>query len=498
MFDLIIKNASIADGTGNPLYQSDIAIQYGKIAKIDTDLSGAAQTIDASGCVVAPGFIDSHGHAEDAVFTYPELVEKLEQGITTSVSGCCGDSFISKTGNNKYNTVGQYLQAAKDIPLGANMLSFVGHSSVRLLVIGMENRPSTPEELEKMKALVAEAMENGALGLSFGLIYTPSCYAETTELVELAKVVKKYGGILSAHIRDEGDRLIEAVEEFIEVVKQSGARGVISHHKAAWKRNWDKTTKTLTMIDQAIQDGCELYCDVYPYTASQTSINARFIPKEYHAYGIKKALSEPEKRAAIKKANQEIFGDDLSFALVTACDAYPHYIGKNLNEIAKIHGKDPHDTVLDMIMDSQAACRACYFSMCDEDVERVMQHPRAMICTDSGVAGNSTNYHPRMRGTFPRALGRYVREKNVVSLPEMIRKMTALPAHVYNLPTKGYIREGYDADICIFDPDTIIDRAEYANCTLRNEGLHYVLVGGKIAVLDNSYNGIKNGKMILK
>ena len=498
MYDLIIKNANIADGSGNALYNSDIAIQDGKITKISKGLSGAAQTIDAAGCVVSPGFIDSHGHAEDSVFSYPELTEKPEQGITTSVSGCCGDSFISKVGNNKYNTVGQYLQDAKDIPLGANMLSFVGHSSVRFLVMGMQNRQSTLEELEKMKVLVAEAMENGALGLSFGLIYTPSCYAETKELVELAKVVKKYNGILSAHIRDEGDYLIEAVEEFITVVKQSGTRGVISHHKAAWMQNWGKVQKTLALIEEANKNGCDIYCDVYPYTASQTSINARFIPKEYHAIGIKKALADPEQRETIKKANLALFGEDLSFTLVTRCDAYPQYVGLNLGEIAKIHGKNHHDTVLDMIAESAGPCRACFFSMSDQDVELVMQYPRAMICTDSGVAGSSTSYHPRLRGSFPRALGMYVREKNLVSLPEMIRKMTALPAHVYDLPTKGYIREGYDADICIFDPDKIADKADYTNCTLRNEGLRYVLVAGQIAVQDNRYNGAKAGKMILK
>ncbi|MBQ8814959.1 MAG: D-aminoacylase [Lachnospiraceae bacterium] len=513
MYDLILKNGNIIDGTGSPAYLADLAIVDGKIVRIGQGLTGAKQEIDATGLTVTPGFIDSHSHSDSTVLTYPDQIEKIEQGITISIAGQCGTSpapisrditpdkasMIGEFGldTDIYRTMGSFLQTAKNVPQGSHIAILVGHCALRLAVMGMENREPTADELEKMKSLLREGMDNGALGVSFGLIYPPSCYAKTDELIELAKVVSEYHGIVAAHIRNEGDFVVKSTNEFITIIKESGARGVISHHKSAGFENWGKVTHTLRMIDAANANGAEIYCDVYPYGASHTSVGVRFVPKEYHAMGLKNVLSDPELRKKIRQENLDYFGPGLDWVLVTSCDAYPEVEGKTLAQIAREWNKDEYETTFDLVRDS-GKCQACFFNICEEDIETVMAYPRAMICTDSGVARNNTVYHPRLRGTFPRALGRYVRERGVVTLPEMIRKMTSMPAAVYGLTGKGLLREGFDADICIFDPDKIIDRAEYTDCSKRAEGLNYVILGGEVVVEDAVYNGKRMGKVILK
>lgn len=519
MYDLIIQNGRIIDGTGSPSYLADIAIRSGKIARIGKGLIGGENTkiIDARGLVVTPGFIDSHSHSDSAVLTYPDQIEKVEQGITTSIAGQCGGSPapISRDVNPNstetvgtfgrrveiMRTMGSFLNVAKDVPQGANIAILIGHGNLRKAVMGMENRAPTAEELEQMKALLREGLEHGALGVSFGLIYPPSCYANTDELIEIAKVAGEYHAVVAAHIRNEGDSLVRSVNEFIRVIRESGTRGVISHHKAAGRENWGKVNTTLRLIDGANAEGVDLFCDVYPYIASSTSLASRFIPKECYTggnAGIVKLLSDPVERQKIKERNIKVSGWDQSSVLVTVCSAYRQYEGLRLPEIAALHGKDVHETALDLICDSKNNCRACYFSMCEEDVETVLAYPRAMIGTDSGVAGTMNCYHPRLRGTFPRVLGRYVRERRVTTLPEMIRKMTSMPAAVYELCGKGLLCEGFDADICIFNPDKIIDRAEFVNCSEHAEGLNYVLIGGEVVVENAVYNGKRNGRVLLR
>lgn len=486
MYDLIIKSGKIIDGTGSPSFLADIGIKDGKIVRIARwiEVTGdGAKVIDAKGLVVTPGFIDSHSHSDSSVLTLPDQKEKIEQGITTSIGGMCGFSQAP------------YATEVKETVLGSNIAVFAGHNTIRRSVMGMENRKPTESELEQMKELVRKNMESGALGLSFGLTYTPSGYADTEELIELAKVVGEYHGLVSAHIRNEGDHLIQATEEFIKVIRESGTRGIHSHHKAMWKENWGKVSHTLRMLEQANEEGVEIYCDAYPYTASHTSMGARFVPKEYHAFGLTKVLSDPEKRREIIEWNLQTFGEDLSWVLVASCSTYPEYEGLRIPEIARLRGQNGYEAVLDIIRDCNGA-QACYFCVCEEDMEAVLAYPRSMICTDSDVAGQKTTYHPRLRASFPRVLGRYVRERRVTSLPEMIRKMTSMPATVYGLRGKGLIKEGFDADICIFDADKIIDRAEYADCTRKAEGLNYVLLNGQIVVEDAVYLGIRAGKVI--
>ena len=466
--------------------------------------------IDATGLTVTPGFIDSHSHSDGYVFNLPDMVDKVEQGITTAIGGQCGGSIapIGKhvtpyeipgigMSDKVLKTAGSFFDATEDYPQGINLAMFIGHRNLRGATMGLDNRSPTPKELEDMKALLREGMEAGALGVTFGLIYPPSCFAETYELVELAKVVAEYNGIIAAHLRDEADKFEEAVEEFLYVMRKSGAKCVLSHHKAAYPQNHGKVKKTLAMVDKANEDGFDVHVDVYPYPASSTTLSARFIPKEYFSGGndkLAERLGIPQNREAIKEHIIKQFGADNIFDWVLIIDG--EHRGKYINEIAEIEGKSVYDTIMDLVKDSVNTMRCCYFMMCEEDVETVVSHPKAMIGTDGVGYGKGKIFHPRAVASFPKVLGKYVRERKVTTLPEMIRKITSMTAEVYGLKSKGIIKKGYDADICIFDADKIIDKADYINCEEKAEGLNYVIVGGVIAAENATYTGEKAGKIV--
>ena len=517
MYDLIIKNGKVIDGTGSPAYRADVAVQDGKIVRIGKDLGDAAQVIDAAGLVVTPGFIDSHSHSDSMILDFPEQAEKQEQGITTSIGGQCGSgpAPISRNANpatareipgfgkvtDVYRTMGTFLDTTSKVAFGSNLAAFVGHGALRRAVMGAETRVPTSEELEQMKALLRDGMEHGALGVSFGLVYAPGCYTETSELIELATVAAECNGLVSAHIRNEGDYLIRSLDEFLTVLRKSGARGVYSHHKAMGKENWGKVTHTIRMLEQANAEGIEVYCDAYPYTASDTYLSACFIPKEYRANGfdsLKTALTNPEIRAECTRRNIDTWGEDLNWVMLSVCKGHPEYIGMLIPEIAALRGESPYDTVYNLILESGNTCEAFFFTTCEEDVQAVIAYPRTMICTDSEVAGNFKFYHPRLRGSFPRALARYVREFKTVTLTEMIRKMTSMPAAVYGLRSKGLVAEGFDADLCIFDPDKFADQADFKDQSKRAVGLNYVLIAGEVVVEDAVYNGKLCGKVLLR
>ena len=495
MYDILIKNGKILDGTGSPAIAAQVAVKDGKIAKIGRHIPGeAAKVIDAAGKVVTPGFIDSHSHSDRQFFTCPLQTDKIEQGITTCVAGQCGGSVCGRD-------AAEFLTNARTAKLGANMALLIGHGTLRNAVMGSQDREPTPQELEEMKQMLRSAMEHGALGVSFGLIYAPGCFAKTPELIEIAKVASEYHGIAAIHLRSESITLVSAVQEFISVVRQSGVRGVVSHHKAAGlSENWGKIHTTMRMIEEANQEGLEIYMDVYPYTAASSKFSTAFIPPYWRDGGTEALLKRAEDPQQVARIREEYYArfPHMNWLMVTSCPGAPEYNGLRVGEIAALRNQDEFSAAMDILRISKDAASCCFFSMCEEDVEAVIANPRTMIGTDGGVDVKSKTYHPRVKGTFPRAIARYVRERGVVSLPEMIRKMTAMPAAVYGFQTKGLIREGFDADLCIFDPHTITDQADFKDPTRRCLGLDYVIAGGKIAVVDSVATGELGGKFLYR
>ena len=495
MYDILIKNGKVIDGTGSPALPNQVAIKDGKIVKIARKIEGEAKTvIDAAGKVITPGFIDSHSHSDRQYFTCPQQTEKVEQGITTVIGGQCGGSVCGAD-------AAEFLDNARGCELGCNMAMLIGHGTLRKAAMGDDNRAPTEAELEHMKSMMRTAMEHGALGVSFGLIYAPGCFADTPELIEIAKVVGEYQGIAAIHLRSESTELIRALQEFITIVRESGVRGVVSHHKAVGLyENWGKVHNTLRMIDQANEEGLELWLDVYPYAAASTKFSTGFIPQAWRGGGTEallKRAEDPEKVAEIK---QQFYAKypHMNWIMVTSCPNAHEYDGKLVGEIAEMRGQDEFEAAMDVMRISNDAATCVFFSACEPDVEHVISHPRAMIGTDGATAMKGSSYHPRARATFPRALARYVRERKVVSLPEMIRKMTAMPAALYGIKTKGLVWEGFDADLCIFDPETILDKADFKDPTPRCEGLSYVIVGGKIAAVDAVATGELGGTMLYR
>lgn len=522
MYDLLIKNAVVADGSGCPLFHSEIAIQNGKIAAMGPRLDAdARQTLDAGGMITAPGFVDVHSHSDILVEAYPECIAALEQGITTQIGGMCGispaplsqahlqdgvryleslkkDSLYSPWKNRK--TFSGYLQHI-DKPLGTHMGFLVGHGTIRAAIMGYADRAPTKQEMADMEALLREAMDGGAMGLSFGLIYPPGAYANTDEMTALCKIVAQKGGVMTVHLRSESSRLVEAVEEMLTVVRQSGVRCVISHHKATGgPANWGKVRKTLELIRQAAAEGFDVFCDQYPYTASSTSL-ATNIPSHLHALGKPAMLAMLADPAGRQQLREQIVGAQTSqqrFArtMIGRSVTHPEYSGRMLNDIAAELGVDPYELQCDILLEDELSTDGIFHTMCEEDLRTVMREPRAMIGTDGLWYPGCTGTHPRSIASFPRVLGRYVRELKVIRLEEAIRKMTSMPAAVYSLPGKGLVRPGFDADLVIFDPETISDKADYANPRTRCQGLRYVLVGGAIAVQDAVFNGTMRGRVL--
>ncbi len=507
MLDLIIQNCRVIDGTGAPAFPADIGVKDGKIAAVGFHLGEAKKIIDAKGLVITPGFIDSHSHSDKALYDSPEVKEKIEQGITTAVAGQCGGSAAPNyfdpakdpQKSEVHATFPAFVGAMKGEFFGANHVLLLGAGNVRKTVMGMDQSHPTPDQLEEMKSIVRSAMESGAKGISFGLIYPPGCYFTEDEMVALAKVVAEYQGFVACHIRNEGENVLKAQEEFISVLRRSGCRGVHSHLKSAGSPACRGKVKTLLEnIDRANAEGIEMYFDVYPYIASHTTLSVRLVPD--CGRDLLRRLEDPAEREKIRRWNEEeaYWKGDLSWILVVRCAAHPEYEGKFISEIAEARGVSHIEAGMDMILDSKNACSACYFTMDESDVKAAISHPRGMICTDSSVAQKSTVYHPRLRASFPRALARYTRREGLPSLEEMVRKITSLPARVYGLETKGVIRVGMDADLCLFHPDKLEDQATFASPTLPAKGLEYVIVAGEIAAEGAVSTGVKKGTLILR
>lgn len=524
MLDLWIKNARIVDGTGMPAYRAHVGVRGGKIARIaPIAVEPAVCVIDARGLTLTPGFIDSHSHDDFMMETAPHCRHKLEQGVTSNITGMCGHSVapLSKAfyeegcrvcaalfpqGVNldqpTHRDFSVYLAALRE-NFGTSMGFLIGHGTVRTAVMGFARREPTAAELDKMKACVRDAMEAGALGISFGLIYTPGAFCNTREIIELCKVAAEYGGVMTTHMRNEGARLVEGVEETLQVVRETGIRCVISHHKASGgPKNWGKTALTLPLIEAINREGFCVFLDQYPYTATSTGL-ASEIPGAYLSRPRDELLALMADPAGRKELIAAMLGastmeERFGRLMIGASRAYPDYSGLMVSEAAEKHGKSMADTVLDVLLADGLASTEIGFGMCEEDVERVLAYPRTMIGTDGLWYPGALGAHPRAFASFPRVLGHYVRERGVISFEEAVRKMTSMPAAVYGLRGKGLIREGMDADLCLLDPDTITDAADFKHWDARCPGLNYVFVAGEPVVKDSVHDGRLLGKKLLR
>ncbi len=520
MYDLLICNARVIDGTGNPSFHADVAVKNGKIVCIAQNIrSEALRTIDGTAQVLAPGFIDAHSHQDLVIDQEKSCWNELEQGATTLITGMCGKSHvpmtekqpvecsrdcsrIETTNVNRHALLRSWYMHDQR-PIGANMGALVGHGALRTYVMGYENRKPTEIELGQMKELAIEAMCLGALGISLGLSLFPGCFADTEELVTLCKVAANRGGLVCIHLRNEGEKLVEATKEALDLVRESGVRCVISHHKAiGGSLNWNKTAATLSMIEKLIADGYDVFCDQYPYAASATGICTN-IPQRFLDMGDAKVMefiADPAWRAAVREeiCRGKTSHKRLVYTMIGDSTSHPEYAGRMLNDLADENGVDPYDFMMDLLEQDHLSTAGIFHTMSEEDVERIMRWNRTMIGSDGICIPNEIGNHPRTFATFPRVLGRYVRERKVITLEDAVRKMSYLPAMVFGLGTKGLIREGMDADLVLFDPVCVRDCATYAEPWRKSEGISYVIVDGQIAVENGDYTGILAGKMILK
>lgn len=518
MFDLVIKGGRILDGTGNPWYSADIAITDGKIAEIGKIRSEAERIIDASRLVVSPGFIDTHSHSDLMLIAEPEARQKIMQGVTTEVIGQDGlgeapvrDDLVDDwrrylSGLNGdpeiewgWRGFGEYLDAIESAMPSINVVALIGHGNLRLVTMGMENRDPTATELAEMKEVLSQSMREGASGLSTGLIYPPCVYADTEELTELCRVVSTHGGVFVVHMRNEGDRLLESIEEVESIGMESGVPVHISHFKASGERNWGKVVEALNALEEAREEGVDMTVDQYPYVAGSTFLSS-LLPTWMHEGGVEKMLERLRDSDVREKVAEEMRGSGRGSdwgwgnVLVTSVktDGNRGFEGKTLEEIARARGRTPLEALFDLILEEDNAVTMVSFSMSEDDVRTIMRSHLQMVCTDGIVLGKP---HPRAYGSFPRVVGRYVRE-GVLGLEQAVRKTTSMPAQRFNLHERGILRPGMCADIAIFDPKTIVDTATYDDPIQFPEGIEYVIVNGEITVEGGEHAGVQAGKIL--
>lgn len=528
-YDIIIRNGRVVDGTGRPAFNADVAIKGDRIARIG-NLRGvkANREIDARGQVVAPGFIDMLGQSEQFVLIDPRAMSKVMMGVTTEITGE-GESIApvndrilkeQEDFNRRFNlavdwrTLGEYFNRLDKQGAGINLGTFVGATQVREYVIGYDDRPPTPAELVQMKKLVADAMKDGALGVSTSLQYVPARFAKTDEIVELAKVAHQYGGIYITHQRSEANAIDESMKEVFEIARRANIPAEIWHFKTAYQKNWGRMPEMLRRIAVARRSGLKITANVYPYVAGSTSLSACLPPwsLEGGTDRMIARLKDPQTRVRLKK---EITTDSKDWENIYLGSGGPSGIligavtnreleswqGKRLAEIAKAQNKDPLDALFDFLISDHGQTSAIFFMMKESDMQAALKSPFVSICTDSGaratdgpLAGSKS--HPRGWGTYPRILGRYVRDEHLMPLEFAIHKMTGLPASNVGLKQRGLIREGYFADITIFDPKTVIDRATFEEPNQYPEGINFVIVNGQIEVDNGVRTSAEAGQVL--
>lgn len=493
-YDLVITNARIVDGSGNPWFRADVAVKGGRIVRIGHIApTEAVRVIDARGQVLAPGFIDVHTHVEN-VYEQPDAENFVRMGVTTLVTGNCGGSAVD---------VGKFLGRAQQTPIAVNLATLVGHNSVRRAVFGEADRAPTHDELEKMKVLVARAMQDGAVGLSTGLYYVPGAYAKTDEVVELAKVAARYGGLYATHMRDEGGRVADSIRESIEIGEKAGLPVEISHFKISTKRLWGQSDMTLGLVREARKRGLSVTVDQYAYTASSTSLDSR-LPDWVEEGGRdegRKRIADPAQHARILREMKESLKKsgfkDFSYAAVASYQPKHEYDGKNIAEITKLaRGKSDVESQVEQILEMYAAGGASmvYHSMSEEDVRRILREPFTMVASDSGVRKFGEGVpHPRGYGNNARVLGTYVRDLRLITLEDAVRKMTSLPAQTFGFRDRGLVREGMAADLVIFDDAAVADPSTFDRPHQYAAGFSCVIVNGAVVLEDGRMTGARPG-----
>jgi N-acyl-D-amino-acid deacylase len=497
-YDILIRNARVIDGSGNPWFRADVGIRDGRIAGVGR-LNGRSsyRTIDAAGRVLAPGFIDVHTHIEGAVEKVPSGDNYLLDGVTTVITGNCGGSEVN---------LGEWFPKLEKLGLGLNVGTLIGHNSVRDAVMGSANRPATLEEIQKMQALVEQAMRDGAVGFSTGLIYIPGTYSNTEEVVALAKAAAKYGGVYASHMRDEGSKVIQAIEEAVTVGKEAGVPVELSHFKIDNKSIWGASTQSLALVEKYRQEGVDVVVDQYPYERSSTNLGIT-LPSWALADGqeaVRKRFADTSVRARIVDEMQtklaSIGQKDYSYATIAGFPADRSYDGKTIPEVAAMKGKPKTlrgeiDTILEII--DKGGAQMVYHSMGDEDVERIMRYPNTAFGSDGGIREFGVGKpHPRSYGTNARVLARYVRDKNVLTLEDAIRRMTSLPARTFSLKERGSIKPDMAADLVLFDPARVEDKATFPDPHQYSEGFDIVIVNGRVAVENGKLTEARAGKVV--
>jgi N-acyl-D-amino-acid deacylase len=499
-YDVVIYGARVVDGSGSPWFLADIGIRGDRIAAVGA-LGGAPANVrvDARGMVAAPGFIDIHSHGRRGIAAVPTAENYLREGVTTIVEGPDGSSPLP---------IGAFLDGIRKMAISINFATMVGQGSIRQAVIGLANRTATPAEIEKMKELAAQAMRDGAFGLSTGLFYVPGNFTPTEEVIELAKVVGRMGGIHISHMREEASHVLDSVRETIRIGEEGGLPTQITHHKMIGQPSWGKSVESLKVVEEARARGVDVTIDQYPYTASSTGI-AALVPQWALEGGQKSTaerLAAPDQRAKIKAAivqNLKVdrgAGDPKNVAIVN-CSFDRSLAGKNLTQLTQARGAAPTmenaaETVMELV--SKGGCSAVYHAIAEEDVVRIMRSPFTMIASDGDIpVFGQAAPHPRSYGTFARVLGVYVREKNVLTLEDAVRRMSAFPAQRLKIWDRGMLRPGMKADVIIFDPKTVADRAEYDKPHQYSVGVHDVLVNGKFVLRQDKVTAERPGRVLL-
>ncbi len=528
-YDVVIRGGTIYDGSGSPPFVGDLAIRGDTIAAIGSlgNARGRVE-IDAAGLAVAPGFINMLSWATESLIADGRSQSDIRQGVTLEVFGegwsmgplneAMKREMLERQGDIKYEipwtTLGEYLEYLVQRGVSTNVASFVGATTVRIHVLGYENRPPTPEEMERMRQLVRQAMEEGALGVGSSLIYAPAFYASTEELIELCKVAAEYGGMYISHIRSEGNRLLEAIDELIRIAREAKIPAEIYHLKAAGRANWPKLDEAIRRIEAARAQGLRITANMYPYTAGATGLNAAMPP--WVQEGGHRAWIERLKNPAVRKRvlremrtptdqweNLYLMAGSPENVLLVSFknEALKPLIGKTLAEVARLRGRSPEDTIIDLVIEDDSRVGAVYFLMSEENVRKQIALPWMSFGSDAeslapeGVFLKS-NPHPRAYGTFARVLGRYVREEKIIPLEEAIRRMTSLPAENLKLDRRGRLKVGYFADVVIFDPAKIQDHATYERPHQYATGVIHVFVNGVQVLKDGEHTGATPGRVV--